>query len=107
MIPTIHVQREDFDTADEIAAIAADRADIGARAHLDDHLAGDDLLLALRRGARGRVEGGLPAGLHRRITTGRGERDGREQRAATSHREHGASGRGEGPLQYHPGGGRD
>ena len=30
MTPTIHVQREDFDVADEIAAIAADRTDIGA-----------------------------------------------------------------------------
>jgi molybdopterin synthase catalytic subunit len=30
MTPTIHVQREDFDIADEIAAIAAAPADIGA-----------------------------------------------------------------------------
>src|SRR5215218_1537576 len=30
MIPTIHVQREDFDIADEIAAMAAERTDIGA-----------------------------------------------------------------------------
>ena len=30
MTPTIHVQREDFDIADEIAAIAAERTDIGA-----------------------------------------------------------------------------
>src|ERR687894_1235313 len=30
MIPTIHVQREDFDIADEIAAITAERTDIGA-----------------------------------------------------------------------------
>jgi molybdopterin synthase catalytic subunit len=30
MTPTIHVQREDFDIADEIAAMAAERTDIGA-----------------------------------------------------------------------------
>src|SRR3712207_847135 len=30
MTPTIHVQRENFDIADEIAAIAAERTDIGA-----------------------------------------------------------------------------
>jgi len=30
MTPTIHVQRENFDIADEIAAIAAGRTDIGA-----------------------------------------------------------------------------
>jgi molybdopterin synthase catalytic subunit len=30
MTPTIHVQRQDFDIADEIAAIAAERTDIGA-----------------------------------------------------------------------------
>ena len=30
MTPSIHVQREDFDIADEIAAIAAERTDIGA-----------------------------------------------------------------------------
>jgi molybdopterin synthase catalytic subunit len=30
MTPTIHVQREDFDIADEIAALAAGRTDIGA-----------------------------------------------------------------------------
>jgi molybdopterin synthase catalytic subunit len=30
MTPTIHVQREDFDIADEIAAVAAERTDIGA-----------------------------------------------------------------------------
>jgi molybdopterin synthase catalytic subunit len=30
MTPTIHVQREDFDIADEIAAVAAGRTDIGA-----------------------------------------------------------------------------
>jgi molybdopterin synthase catalytic subunit len=30
MTPTIHVQREDFDIADEIAAIAAARTEIGA-----------------------------------------------------------------------------
>ncbi len=30
MIPTIHVQREDFDIADEIAAVTAGRSDIGA-----------------------------------------------------------------------------
>ena len=30
MTPTIHVQREDFDIGDEIAAIAAERTDIGA-----------------------------------------------------------------------------
>src|ERR687894_445898 len=30
MTPTIHVQREDFDIADEIAAITAERTDIGA-----------------------------------------------------------------------------
>ncbi len=30
MTPTIHVQREYFDVADEIAAIAAERTDIGA-----------------------------------------------------------------------------
>ena len=30
VVPTIHVQREDFDIADEIAAISAERRDIGA-----------------------------------------------------------------------------
>jgi molybdopterin synthase catalytic subunit len=30
MTPTIHVQREDFDIADEIAAVAAERTDVGA-----------------------------------------------------------------------------
>ena len=30
MTPTIHVQREDFDVADEIAAVTAGRRDIGA-----------------------------------------------------------------------------
>lgn len=30
MTPTIHVQRENFDVAEEIAAIAAERTDIGA-----------------------------------------------------------------------------
>jgi molybdopterin synthase catalytic subunit len=30
MTPIIHVQREDFDIADEIAAMAAERTDIGA-----------------------------------------------------------------------------
>jgi molybdopterin synthase catalytic subunit len=30
MVPTIHVQRQDFDVADEIAALTAGRADIGA-----------------------------------------------------------------------------
>ena len=30
MTPTIHVQRQDFDIADEIAAITAERTDIGA-----------------------------------------------------------------------------
>ena len=30
MTPTIHVQRQDFDIADEIAAIAAGRTDVGA-----------------------------------------------------------------------------
>jgi molybdopterin synthase catalytic subunit len=30
MTPTIHVQREDFDIADEIAAVTAGRSDIGA-----------------------------------------------------------------------------
>jgi molybdopterin synthase catalytic subunit len=30
MTPTIHVQREDFDIADEIAAVSAGRTDIGA-----------------------------------------------------------------------------
>src|SRR3712207_2621881 len=30
MTPTIHVQREDFDVGDEIAAISAERTDIGA-----------------------------------------------------------------------------
>ncbi len=30
MTPSIHVQREDFDIADEIAAVAAERTDIGA-----------------------------------------------------------------------------
>lgn len=30
MISTIHIQREDFDIADEIAAIGAERTDIGA-----------------------------------------------------------------------------
>jgi molybdopterin synthase catalytic subunit len=30
MKPTIHVQREDFDIADEIAAVAAGRTDVGA-----------------------------------------------------------------------------
>jgi molybdopterin synthase catalytic subunit len=30
MTPTIHVQREDFDVADEIAALTAERTDIGA-----------------------------------------------------------------------------
>jgi molybdopterin synthase catalytic subunit len=30
MTPSVHVQREDFDIADEIAAIAAERTDVGA-----------------------------------------------------------------------------
>jgi len=30
MTPTIHVQRENFDIADEIAAVTAERSDIGA-----------------------------------------------------------------------------
>jgi molybdopterin synthase catalytic subunit len=30
MVPTIHVQRQDFDVADEIAALTAGRTDIGA-----------------------------------------------------------------------------
>jgi molybdopterin synthase catalytic subunit len=30
MTPTIHVQREDFDIADEIAAMTAERTDVGA-----------------------------------------------------------------------------
>jgi molybdopterin synthase catalytic subunit len=30
MVPTIHVQRQDFDVADEIAAITAGRTDVGA-----------------------------------------------------------------------------
>ncbi len=30
MTPTIHVQRENFDVADEIAAVTAERTDIGA-----------------------------------------------------------------------------